>query len=1540
MSITVAQLVAEIGAEISGLEKGTAQAKVLLQSVVTATKAAGDSAQKEFAESWVKADRSVTGVVSSITRSIGNVSASLHSLSAQTAQAGIAFSGAFSLPIAGLIKTGLMFDDLRKKSGIAFTSLLHNADQAKKMVADIEQLAANTPFQPGPLIQYTQQLAAMGEETKNLIPDLKAVTDAVTQMGKGEDAVGRVTYAIGEMIALGKIGERQLRMFSIDAGVNAHKLLSDWLGKSEEETTHMIEHGGLTGQTAKDAIQVLIKGLEKNAPDAAVKGMDTISGAMSNLKQFATQTLGDLFTPMYKNVVDTMNSTQGALGNFRKMIQDLGKTDPKVLVSLGNAMMAIAVAGPAMLAVSGAIKAVAILSSPIGLLAAAFGSVAYYMLQNKDEASKLMSDFADYKPLLIDIGKQVGILAESVGKDLLVVLKDLIPVLGEVLRVVDGFLQLLNGLPAPIRTAVIDIGLLALAFRGLQSVGAVGIVQTAIAIGSRLIPSIIAAGAAWTEMTALFGTGATVMAAVTAIGTTIKVAVLGAWTSVGTYITGTLAPAILALSASVLATTGVVLGLIVAAKGLWDIKQGEIAASDAQMQAMATSHPTIERLMPKYDELQHQLQFATKPEDKAQIKAQMDSLMAEMQRSLADFHAKAGSKIGQDIVSSISMGIKTPAGQASCAYFASQVLKDAGVAIKYTGGPRDLQSQLVAAGAKPHPAGEALAGDLLIFHGAAYGKVKDDKGWGYHAAIAMGAGRYAQSSGGVNSYQHMTASDMQHGLAYTVPDSMKKGAGLPPPPKDTTAADAAKELLDKYNDLVSKRKESIALFGKEGEAAKMRYDLEHGELAALSPQQKSYLMSLASQQDHLVSAKEAAENWKKVLEETADSAKDLRQTLSLGANATATQSMAWEFAHKDLDGLTAAQVKQIKAQQDNVVQMSRQKEAMEALNGLRQDAAMLALDEHKRNVVEAVGGLSQYNQLTPGEQAKAGSLYDANTRIRNNEEYASTIATLRSETMLLGNETEKAAISAAGGAEKWAQYSSSQRDVLRTQVSINSAMEALHGMFEEYTVRLADSMNPMRTEAENADVAIKKVTASLTAAGRSSSEIATLTSQIHDLAVQMDAAASAKLWKDMQSGFNDSIGTLNQRIAGTTTPQVEAQQKWVDANKQNIESIAKIQGPMAAVAFSAAGLAQSAEEFRLNIEATNVEKVRTMLGEADKTLLELNTADPFQKWLVSLEEIDKATGEIKLPAGFNQDDLHQAYNKQQQAKGIEEYQTVLKDVMLQAAKMSAESPFEVWLLQFEQLDELTGQFKLPDALDPQKMKQAFDMQSTMSMLEQFATGVSDLFGNLMTDIKDHGFKNLFQEIFTGFDNMLFKMATSYLQSQLLQLLNSGLSSAFGVQNLLGGMQGFGGTPGITGQGGGGAGGFGGLLSGGIMSGLGSLLGGGGGAPIAGLLTSTGSDVGDALLGTSIPSFGSWMANGGRASRGKSYVVGDGGEPELFTPDTAGTVTPMSKLGGSNHTHYHFSYNIQTNDPEQFRGVQARTIADAKQVADQHQRRNR
>lgn len=101
----------------------------------------------------------------------------------------------------------------------------------------------------------------------------------------------------------------------------------------------------------------------------------------------------------------------------------------------------------------------------------------------------------------------------------------------------------------------------------------------------------------------------------------------------------------------------------------------------------------------------------------------------------------------------------------------------------------------------------------------------------------------------------------------------------------------AKRLLETYQRLTATYDERIALFGKEGEAAKVRYDIEFGELSKLSPAQKADLLDRAERLDLMdeeleLQQKLAAEDQRRL-----DSYTDVMQAIK---DQTQLVGLSWE----------------------------------------------------------------------------------------------------------------------------------------------------------------------------------------------------------------------------------------------------------------------------------------------------------------------------------------------------------------------------------------------------------------------------------------------------------------------------------------------------------------------------------------------------------------------------------------------------------------------------------------------------------------------
>lgn len=112
----------------------------------------------------------------------------------------------------------------------------------------------------------------------------------------------------------------------------------------------------------------------------------------------------------------------------------------------------------------------------------------------------------------------------------------------------------------------------------------------------------------------------------------------------------------------------------------------------------------------------------------------------------------------------------------------------------------------------------------------------------------------------------------------------------------------------------------------------------------------------------------------------------------------------------------------------------------------------------------------------------------------------------------------------------------------------------------------------------------------------------------------------------------------------------------------------------------------------------------------------------------------------------------------------------------------------------------------------------------------------------------------------------------------------------------------------------------------LFSGLGSSLsslfgfaGGGGGSGLLGSI---------ANIAGSFFGFGGFFADGGTVKPGKSYIVGERG-PELFSPNTVGSIVPNGAMAGAPVT---VNMNIQTPDARSFRSSQSQIAADmARQI---------
>ena len=220
-----------------------------------------------------------------------------------------------------------------EQTTVGFTTMLGSGEAASAMLGDLRDFAATTPFQFTDLTQAASRMIAMGTAAEDVIPTLTAVGDAAAGLGLGKAGIDRITLALGQMGAKGKIGGDDLRQLA-EAGVPALKYLADAAGVTTAEMSKMIEKGVIP---AAEGVDVLVQSMAADFGGLMAEQSKTATGALSNLED-ATATLGTLLGGMFlQDVTDAATGLATFENNLVKALT-AGKENAATVNALDDAL--------------------------------------------------------------------------------------------------------------------------------------------------------------------------------------------------------------------------------------------------------------------------------------------------------------------------------------------------------------------------------------------------------------------------------------------------------------------------------------------------------------------------------------------------------------------------------------------------------------------------------------------------------------------------------------------------------------------------------------------------------------------------------------------------------------------------------------------------------------------------------------------------------------------------------------------------------------------------------------------------------------------------------------------------------------------------------------------------------------------------------------------------------------------------------------------------------------------------------------------------
>ena len=239
------------------------------------------------------------------------------------AEMGAIATGAYStlMMLAGSIKAVVMpimkYSSALEQNTIAFETFLGNAQLAKQYLGDLQKIAADTPFDLPGVTDAAKKLLAFGFSAKQSLQMLRTIGDASSGLGMGTEGINRITLAIGQIKAKGKVmGDELLQL--TEAGIPAYTILADKLGLNAKQ----IQNIGDAGIDADTAINALLEGMNDKFGGLSSKIADTKQGMLSTIKDNAMAIGTFILSPLDDSLKDGLRKVRDWTNDIADAIRE------------------------------------------------------------------------------------------------------------------------------------------------------------------------------------------------------------------------------------------------------------------------------------------------------------------------------------------------------------------------------------------------------------------------------------------------------------------------------------------------------------------------------------------------------------------------------------------------------------------------------------------------------------------------------------------------------------------------------------------------------------------------------------------------------------------------------------------------------------------------------------------------------------------------------------------------------------------------------------------------------------------------------------------------------------------------------------------------------------------------------------------------------------------------------------------------------------------------------------------------------------------
>ena len=298
-----------------------------------------------------------------------NVADKVKSVGDKMASVGKEATMKVTAPLVALGTIGVNYNAQMEQYKVMFTTLTGSAEEADRIISQLQQDAMKSPFDSSTLIKANQYLISAGVDADKARDDILNLGNAIAATGGGSAELERMAANLQQIKNIGKASSMDIKQFA-NAGINIYGLLAAATGKTVEQVKDMdVTYEQLSYALAMASQEggIYYQAMENQS--------QTMNGSLSALKENIQILLGQITEaamPIIMQVIGAIQKVVNWFMNLDDSQKQMILTIAAVIAAIGPVLVII---GNIITMIGGVIAVIGFLLSPIGLVIAAIAAV-------------------------------------------------------------------------------------------------------------------------------------------------------------------------------------------------------------------------------------------------------------------------------------------------------------------------------------------------------------------------------------------------------------------------------------------------------------------------------------------------------------------------------------------------------------------------------------------------------------------------------------------------------------------------------------------------------------------------------------------------------------------------------------------------------------------------------------------------------------------------------------------------------------------------------------------------------------------------------------------------------------------------------------------------------------------------------------------------------------------------------------------------------------------------------------------------------------